>query len=311
MNKPWLSTTQLSSDQAKHLIQTQFPDLLPVHLEFIGQGWDNVVYRVNDEYVFRFPRRQIGADLIDVEWKVLPNLIGRLPIPIPEPLFYGKPTPEFAWHFLGYRFLPGQSVCSARLNIEQRTNLAKPLAEFLKALHSVDQSQAISIGAGFDALGMLDVEKRWPIARQNFEKIKELGLFQHCDTLLTMLDKLKDVRDTGVKTLVHGDFSARHLLVDKRYKLNGTIDWGDVRIGNPAIDLMIVFSFLPQSAHLLFFDAYGPIDDQTHQLSLFRTLYYASLVLLYSHDINDNDLLDETLFGLHLMIEVDTIPCKT
>lgn len=303
MNKPWLATLQLGPDQAKNLIESQFPELKPTHLEFIGEGWDNVVYRVNHDYVFRFPRRQPGADLIDTEWKVLPHLLGRLPLPIPEPLFYGKPTAEFPWHFLGYRFLPGQSACKARLSIDERIKLAKPLGQFLKALHSIDQAQALSFGAKLDDMGKLDVDTRWPKTLQQIEKIRELGLFEHCHTLVKILDDLKDVYDTGPKTLVHGDLYGRHLLIDDHRTLSGVIDWVDVRIGNPALDLMILFSFLPKNAHALFFEEYGPIDEQTSRLALFRALYCSSLFVLYSNDIGDKDLLDESLFGLHLMVQ--------
>ena len=309
MNKLWLATFHLNPDLAKKLIETQFPELHSVTLEFIGEGWDNVVYRVNHDYVFRFPRRQLGADLVDTEWKILPHLIGLLPLPIPEPLFYGKPTSEFPWHFLGYRFLQGQSACAARLSIDERIKLAKPLAQFLKALHAIDQAQALSFGAQrddigkLDDMGKLDVEKRWPVALQNIEKIRELGLFDQCDALVALLHDLKDVRDTGPKTLIHSDLYARHLLVDEHRALSGVIDWGDIRIANPATDLVILFSFLPKSAHHVFLDEYGPIDEQTRQLALMRELYHSSAIVLYSHEIGDKDLLDESLFGLHLLVQ--------
>ena len=111
MSQLWSAEFKLEANLAKLLIESQFPQLSPVSLEFIGEGWDNVAYRVNQDYLFRFPRRQMGADLVDVEWHLLHELAQGLPIAIPKPLFYGKPDVQFKWPFLGYNFLDGKSAC--------------------------------------------------------------------------------------------------------------------------------------------------------------------------------------------------------
>lgn len=301
MTKQWAAELKVEPKQAEHLIESQFPNLSPVSLEFIGEGWDNTVYRVNHDYAFRFPRRQMGANLVEVEQKVLPALYHRLPLPIPKPLFFGKPATDYPWQFLGYNFLQGHSTCSAQLTMQQREKYAIPIAHFLKKLHAIDEQEAHKLGAKPGQLGKLDVPFRSEQAQQNIGKIKALKLFDHCDALFEILENLKDLRDTGKKTLVHGDFYARHLLLDESYQLSGVIDWGDVYIGNPAVDLQIVFSFLPQTAHQTFFNIYGPTNLQTRQLAFFRALCQSAMLVLYSHDVNDKNLLRESLFGLQLL----------
>lgn len=303
MSQQWTAEFKLEPDLAKLLIESQFPQLKPVSLEFIGQGWDNVAYRVNQDYLFRFPRRQMGADLIDVEWNMLHALVQRLPIPIPKPLFYGKPDVQFKWPFLGYNFLDGKSACGAGLTMQERMSFAQPLAHFLKALHAIDQDEAYKLGAGPDILEKLNVHKRLPIAQQNIEKIRALGLFKNCDQLLAVLESLKDVCDTGPKVLVHSDLYARHFLINQERKICGVIDWGDVRIANPAVDLQLLFSFLPRQAYSLFVSVYGKIDEQTDQLALFRALFHTASIVVYAHDVGDQDLLNEGLIGLHLITE--------
>ena len=73
-----------SAARARRLIAASFPRLADARIEPLGQGWDNWVYLVAGEFVFRFPRRQLGADCLEAELRVLPNLTG-LPLPISVP----------------------------------------------------------------------------------------------------------------------------------------------------------------------------------------------------------------------------------
>ncbi|MBM3886815.1 DUF1679 domain-containing protein [Candidatus Dependentiae bacterium] len=302
-NNQWDAEYTVDIDQAKFLIENQFPTLAPTSITRLGEGWDNVVYLVNHTYTFRFPRRQMGADLLKVELAGLPVLSKKLTTPVPKPLFLGNPTADYQWPFLGYHFLEGKSACAMRLNIDDRIKLAPTLAHFLKNLHATTESEALALGLDYDRLGKLDVPFRVPKAQNNIAKIRELGLFADCDALQIILDNLVNLDKAGPKCLVHGDLYARHLLINRNQELSGIIDWGDLHIGNPAVDLQILFSFLPRKAYQSFIDVYGPIDKQTQQLALFRALCHTSVLLLYAHDINDKDLLDESLFGLQLMIE--------
>lgn len=77
-------------------------------------------------------------------------------------------------------------------------------------------------------------------------------------------------------------------------ELVGIIDWGDVGINSPAVDLGVVFSFYPESCHKAFFDIYKKVDKQTLQYARFVGLYSAITVLLYGHDINKPNLVNES-----------------
>ena len=57
------------------------------------------------------------------------------------------------------------------------------------------------------------------------------------------------------------------------------IDWGDVALGDPALDLSIAFSYLPPGARDRFRDAYGPIDDMTWDRARFRALHYGAALV--------------------------------
>jgi hypothetical protein len=51
----------ISQADVARLIASRFPELSPLTLRVLGEGWDNVAWLVNDEFVFRMPRRQMGA----------------------------------------------------------------------------------------------------------------------------------------------------------------------------------------------------------------------------------------------------------
>src|SRR6516164_1241820 len=102
MTQPWSAEFVVSADLARSLIEAQFPHLAPARVEALGVGWDNSAFRVNDAYVFRFPRRQIAVPLLGVEAGLLPALAPRLPLPVPAPTFLGRPTEAYPWPFAGH-----------------------------------------------------------------------------------------------------------------------------------------------------------------------------------------------------------------
>ena len=77
---PWLPERTVDAALARELIEQQFPLKAP-RVEALGEGWDNSVFAVNGEWVFRFPRRQVAVPLLDREARVLPQLAGKLPAP--------------------------------------------------------------------------------------------------------------------------------------------------------------------------------------------------------------------------------------
>lgn len=197
-----------------------------------------------------------------------------------------------------YSLLDGQTACQTHLTHKERSKLAKPLAEFLKALH------AIKSGAPDDQLRRLDVEMRYPKAHANLTQIDNLGLLPDMKPLFELLESLKHVRNISAhKVLCHGDLYAQHLLINPERELCGVIDWGDAHLGNPAVDLSIAYGFLPPSARASFWETYGTVDMNTQHLAEFRALFSAAQIAVYAHDTGDTDLLAEGLEALTFLIK--------
>lgn len=260
-NQPWLPEFETSPAEAAALIDAQLPALAPARVEPLAAGWDNSAFLVNGKWVFRFPRRRIGVALLENELRALPSMAGRLPLAVPEPRWIGRVADR---PFAGYRRIVGWPAVDVDDDVRRRA--AKPLGEFLKALH------ALRAEAPADELGRLDLARRIP---QTYEMLDDPAPFRRV------------IEAAGPSpappVLVHGDLYALHLLVDGG-TLTGVIDWGDVHVNNPAADLMVAHAWLPPSAHDAFRDAYGPIDEATWALARFRALHHTLHVLRYARE---------------------------
>lgn len=284
----WSPEIEITLKDARDIIEAQFPQLIPVSITELGKGFDNTVFTVNDKYVFRFPRREIAVQLLIVENQLLPLLVNQLNIAIPEPIFFGQTTKEYKWPFTGYKHVQGRSP--GILSNEVRNLSAATLALFLKKLHQFPISQAEKMGVPTDRFGRMNISKRREMLVGNIKKAADLQLTEEDQAALDWLSTMKETQTDTPITLVHGDFHIRNILVNKEGIISGIIDWGDTHLGNPAIDLSIAYSFLPQSGRDLFFKNYGKVSDEIKMLAKFFAIYVGFILLLYGHDMKDVQL---------------------
>lgn len=157
-SNPWDADWEVSESLARTLIFRQFPQLSTMPIKLFGCGWDNVVFRVGGEYVFRFPKRNVAVELIKKEGMLLPMLAAFLTIPYPKPVFYGEPNDDYPFPFLGYTYVPG--TFPKGLTDEQRASSAVALATFLKGLHAFPLQCARENGIEHDHRNLLDIAQR-------------------------------------------------------------------------------------------------------------------------------------------------------
>jgi aminoglycoside phosphotransferase (APT) family kinase protein len=300
MVQPWSAEQVVSQQLAYQLINEQFPELEVIHLNELGEGFDNTVFAVNDCYVFRFPRRAIAVDLLKTENRILPQLVPYLPVEIPEPIFIGKPSNIYPWPFTGYRLVSGKTP--GTLTNQTRLKSIKPLAEFLRELHHFPIQKAKEFSLSYDPLHRLDISRRKQQLETHIEQLKLTGLWNDFLALDTYVSSLRYIDYKNREVLVHGDLHFRNLLVDDEGTLSGVIDWGDVHIGHPAVDLAIVYSFLPPEGRALFYEIYGHVDDETKKLAQFRAVYTSVVLLLYSHDLGDKKLMEASRESLRFAL---------
>lgn len=287
---------------AVSLIASQFPHLQPVVAVPLGVGWDNVVWRVNGRFAFRFPRRQMGADCLQTELALLPLLAPLLPLPVAAPLWVGQPGAGYRWPFAGYRLLPGRMAYVAALTGAQRIALAVPLARFLQTLHTFPLAQARALGGLPDTLGRFEMATRVPQLQQLLLELVARGVLPSLEPWWEVVTGLETAVSNQL-ALVHGDLNVRNFLLNDAGQVSGVIDWGDLHVGNPAADFALVCSFLPPAGQIIFRQTYGEIDDDTWRLAQFRALHLAALLLGDAVEAGDKALAQECWVGLRNVIE--------
>lgn len=290
MSPPWTADTELDEQQATALIAAQFPELRGLALEPFGTGWDNRAWLACGTWVFRFPRRAIAATLVAHELHYLPSLAPHLPLPIPVPAYAGRPADGYPYPFVGYRLLPGMTACSPAVTTADRARAARPLAAFLRCLHRIPVDPGAAASAPGDDIGRSNLSLYMQRLQPHLEGLEGAP---GVDTaaLRGHIDRLSRTPPwPGPPCWVHGDLYARHLLLDQDHAPCGVIDWGDVHLGDPALDLSIAFSFLPPGARDDFWASYGPVDESTATRARLRALSYGIILLNYGRSVSDEAL---------------------
>jgi aminoglycoside phosphotransferase (APT) family kinase protein len=296
MARPWDADEHLEPERAERLVETQFPTFAPARLDDFGTGWDNDAYLVNGTAVFRFPRRTIAVPWIQNEALWLPRLAPLLPLPIPRPEWIGAPAEGYPYPFAGYRLLAGTTACRAPLTEPDRLAAAAPLGRFLRALHSVQLDAPET--PPHDEIRRADPVLRRKLIEDRLPRIEHLeGL--DVAAIRALCERLEPAPlETAPLCWVHGDLYARHLLIDDANALCGVIDWGDVHVGDRAVDLAIAFSFLPRAARADFLAAYGDVDAATWDRARMRGLFYGVVLLDYGIAIEDAALQSAAWYAL-------------
>lgn len=278
----WDPEVQLDDARAATLIATQFPELRGASVREVASGWDNVVFLVDGQWAFRFPRRAIAIPGVEREIGILPRLAGHLPLPIPEPRFVGQPTDDYPWPWFGARWLPGVELAAAALPDERRVALGASLGAFLRALHSTRTSRLVGASLPVDPMRRSDMGFRVPFARRRLDQVVADGLWQPTDAVERLLRRAVGLPPPPRTLVLHGDLHVRHVLISEDGDAAGIIDWGDVCAGDPSADVAIAFGALAGEARRAFVDAYGPIDPLTELRARVIATFLAAALLGYA-----------------------------
>jgi aminoglycoside phosphotransferase (APT) family kinase protein len=267
----------------------QFPELDAGSARLLGEGWDNAVWLVEETWAFRFPRREIAISGVERELAVLPRLAPLVPLRVPVPMFVGQPSRRYPWPFFGSALLPGVEVPEAELGADSRIELGAELGRFLRVLHRVE----LDVDLPLDPLDRADARKQSARAEQLLAECAWLRL-ERAESLFEQASELGPATDGA---LVHGDLHPRHVLVE-RGAVSGVIDWGDVCLGDPSIDLQIAWSLLPPAARSSFFDEYGAVDEERRLRARVLAVRLCGLLAQYARSVGYSGLEREALAGL-------------
>ena len=218
-------------------------DRLADRREVDVQGWDSHAEVVEDHWLDRTARRPEVAGLLEVEARLMPRLAPRLPLTVPVPVRLDTDPPRFR-HVL----VPGSPVDRDRLGADD----GRRVGEFLRALHDVPESTWAGSGIGTDA-------ERVPALEQMAGQVVPLLPADLRDEGRALLERCRAA--SRHRVLRHGDLGPEHLLaVDGR--VSGVIDWTDVALGDPALDLAWTVNRTPAAFSDALVAAYRPTREE-------------------------------------------------
>jgi aminoglycoside 2''-phosphotransferase len=221
-------------DDCRKWLQMQIPQIVApdAALLWIDSGWDSRVLEVNGQWIFRFARRPEIAGQFRKELRLLPELADHLPAALPNPEFVKLDDPNF--FCIGYQKLIGEAL--SRKTATQ--DVAAQIGTFLHSLHEFP----------WDAVSRLGLEvlmpDRWRAEyRVFYQWVQENVLPEVSGEIGKMVRNLweaflnSEANFQFDPALLHGDLGVEHILIDPvSNRLAGVIDWGDARIGDPALD---------------------------------------------------------------------------
>jgi aminoglycoside phosphotransferase (APT) family kinase protein len=184
-----------------------------VALALIDDGFDFRVLTVDDRWVFRFARRAEVARALEVETALLPAIAPSLPVAVPRFEYVSEQPP-----FVVYELIEGEPLMDED---------PAGVRAFLETLHSLDVDELpLEHSNWIEAYGKqcrAFEELVFPLLDDD-ARTKAQALFAEVDSLRGF-----------TPALVHADLGPEHMLV-RDGRLVGVIDWGDARIGDPALD---------------------------------------------------------------------------
>ncbi|SES25071.1 Phosphotransferase enzyme family protein [Lentzea xinjiangensis] len=236
-------------------------------MTYLGEGWDTTAVLVAGHWVERRPRRPAVEPQLRRETVVMPWLAPRLPLPVPIPVIAsGNPL------VVRHELVPGDEVTTPT------ATQGRQLGEFLRALHAAPVAEAGRRGVGPAAL---------PVQRFREEVLPHAP---GGEGLLAALGGLP------ADTLVHGDIGPEHVL-GRDGVLTGVIDFGDLHVGDAAVDLAWALHSAPPEFADAVASAYGVTDELRERALVWHRLGPWHEVL-HGNDVGDRRMAEVGLAGV-------------
>lgn len=224
--------TVVTPDLAARLVAGQFPQLGGLPLRPVGvAGSDNVMIRLGEKFVLRFPRVAGAVAALGVEARWLSWIAGQVPVAVPEVVAMGGPGLGCPHPWMVLHWIAGQDAFVAPVN---EMAAARALADVVAALRGQDPPAGVPLKR--QALADRDAFLRQMIGRMEDEA-------DPATVAAAWAAALALPAWTGDPVLVHSDLHPLNLLV-RGGTLAAVIDWGGFGAGDPALDLICGWTVL-------------------------------------------------------------------
>jgi aminoglycoside 2''-phosphotransferase len=224
---------------------------------FLGEGWNSQVYLVNDELVFRFPKRRENWEEMRREIAFLTFAADHLSLAVPRYIIAAPESTAAKCGYAVYQYLPGHELDLRTLTQKQQDAAAETLATFLRELHQLKLSPQIE--------ALLPTED----ARHNAEEYLQAAIEEiipqltasEAESLLALFEGYLSGPEnfTFQPAVLHADLSGDHILTEGGAVV-AVIDFGDLNLGDPDYDFMYLFDHFGEEFALSVARRYGHSD---------------------------------------------------
>ncbi len=230
---PGSSDRYLDAALVSDLVSEQFPTLENRQARPLAAGWDNELFMLGENWVFRFPKRAERVPWLLRETQIMPLMAEALGAMVPRFEYVGRPSAAFPYAFVGYRLLWGKGA--DQIESLDQDGLAKDVGRMLSRLHRVDATRVPPTPLGWEP-------EPWSVLASGLASVASRVRPLLDSRLLTLAepylsgDVLEPAQD-GPRRFIHNDICPDHLLVDpESSRLSGVIDFSDAVIGDPVLD---------------------------------------------------------------------------
>ena len=276
----------------KKLLEDKF-NILIYNIKQIGEGYDSKAYLVNDEYIFKIKFSANKKKGYEKEKAIYDFLNSRLNTNIKIPnIEYSFISEDIS--ILGYKEIKGKFLnpeLYSTLSQEEKNQLKKDIANFLRLMHDLDYSEISS----YTIDNKQNVLEEYQFLRDTiYDSLTDIEK-QYIESFMQRLNTT-NIFD-GRKCLCHNDFSCNHLLLDNN-RLCGIIDFGDSGIIDEYCDFIYLLEDSEEELGHEFGEdvlrLHGNIDVQkAKEYQDIVEQYYPIETIVYGIKNNKQDFIDK------------------
>ncbi|PGM90409.1 aminoglycoside phosphotransferase family protein [Bacillus cereus] len=270
----------------KQYIKQALPDLSIHSYKQNEEGWDNIAVIINDELLFRFPRKLEYAKRIPLEKElciILSHSLQEIEVPKYH-LLYKNDADTFPLCSY-YTLIHGEPLKKeivTKLEKKELKAIITQLATFLAALHSIPLKRVETLGFPIEKTLTYWKELQTKLNQyltNSFTSLQKSALNSLFENFLTCIAK-----SPFQNTIIHADFTHHHILFNNLNKtISGVIDFGDAQIGDPAFDFAGLYYDFGHEFTTSVYEQYSVLVSHHDSLLIHRiTTFYQYSPLLHN-----------------------------
>jgi len=214
--------SKLTLSEIKKIINLDFPDFKIKSITRLKSGWDNFVFELNGEYIFRFPKSKGTA--LETEIKILKHLENKISLLIPVYEYIGR-----KFKYAAYKKIKGEPLTRNILKsliLSKQETLAKSIARFLAEFHknlNLKIARELNLRHDSQSWRPLVIEKKL------LPKLKDKELIAFLKKILVANSKAKPRKSDYV--VAYNDLHGKNMAYgEKEGRLIGIFDFGDIAV---------------------------------------------------------------------------------